>query len=72
LFFDCVGLDHENTRDAIGRFSVNLLAGGAVETLLYKKPWHVLGFLDGENADLEKICEYNINQLEEIDSTFSG
>jgi hypothetical protein len=43
----------------------------AKEIPLYKKPWHVLGVFDGENAELENICEYNINQLEEIDSTFA-
>lgn len=35
-----------------------------------QKPWHVLGFFDGENEELERICEYNINQLEEIDSAY--
>lgn len=35
------------------------------------KPWSVLGFFDCENAELERICEYNINQLEEIDDTFA-
>jgi hypothetical protein len=43
----------------------------AEEITLYKKPWHILGFFDGENAELEKICEYNINQLESVDSTFA-
>ena len=43
----------------------------AEEISLNKKSWHVLGFFDGENAELEKICEYNINQLEEVDSTFA-
>lgn len=36
-----------------------------------KKSWHVLGFFDCENAELESICEYNINQLEEVDSAFA-
>ena len=31
--------------------------------------WKVLGIFDGENAVLERNCEYNINQLEEIDAT---
>jgi hypothetical protein len=43
----------------------------AEEVTLNKKSWHVLGFFDGENAELEKICEYNINQLEEVDSTYA-
>jgi hypothetical protein len=43
----------------------------AEEITLNKKSWHVLGFFDGENAELEKICEYNINQLEEVDSAFT-
>ena len=43
----------------------------AEEITLNKKSWHVLGFFDGENAELEKICEYNINQLEAVDSTFA-
>jgi hypothetical protein len=43
----------------------------AEEITLYKKSWHVLGFFDGENAELEKICEYNINQLEAVDSAFA-
>jgi hypothetical protein len=43
----------------------------AEEITLNKKSWHVLGFFDGENAELEKICEYNINQLEEVDSAFA-
>jgi hypothetical protein len=43
----------------------------AEEISLNKKSWHVLGFFDGENAELEKICEYNINQLEEVDSAFA-
>lgn len=43
----------------------------AEEITLNKKPWRVLGFFDGENSELEKICEYNINQLEEIDSAFA-
>jgi hypothetical protein len=45
--------------------------GLAEEIALYEKPWHVLGVFDGENAELERICEYNINQLEEIDSSFA-
>jgi hypothetical protein len=51
-----------------------LLFGSSVladEITLYKKPWHVLGVFDGENAELERVCEYNINQLEEIDSVFA-
>lgn len=40
----------------------------AEETTLNKAAWHVLGLFDGENAELEKICEYNINQLETVDS----
>jgi hypothetical protein len=43
----------------------------AEEITSNKKPWHILGFFDGENAELEKICEYNINQLEAVDSTFA-
>ncbi|GEM_PF-2946585 len=43
----------------------------AEEIPLYKKPWHVLGVFDGENAELEIISEYNINQLEQIDSPFA-
>jgi hypothetical protein len=43
----------------------------AEEISLNKKSWHVLGFFDGENAELEKICEYNINQLEAVDSAFA-
>jgi hypothetical protein len=43
----------------------------AEEITLNKKSWHVLGFFDGENAELEKICEYNINQLEEVNSAFA-
>jgi hypothetical protein len=43
----------------------------AEEINTYKKSWHVLGVFDGENAELERICEYNINQLEEIDSAFA-
>ncbi|MGD9260319.1 MAG: hypothetical protein PVG44_07730, partial [Desulfobacterales bacterium] len=43
----------------------------AEEITLYKKSWHVLGFFDGENAELEKICEYNINQLETVDSAYA-
>jgi hypothetical protein len=31
----------------------------------------VLGFFDGENAELERICEYNINKLEAVDSAFA-
>ncbi|MEJ2245252.1 MAG: clostripain-related cysteine peptidase [Acidobacteriota bacterium] len=42
----------------------------AQEPIADTKTWHVLGFFDGENAELEKICEYNINQLEEVDSAF--
>ncbi len=36
------------------------------------KPWSILGYFDGENAELERICEYNINQLEEADSPFAN
>ena len=45
----------------------------AEEITLNKKSWQVLGFFDGENAELEKICEYNINQLEAVHapSTFA-
>jgi hypothetical protein len=43
----------------------------AEEISLNKKLWHVLGFFDGENAELEKICEYNINQLEDDQRQFS-
>ena len=43
----------------------------AEEITLNKKSWHVLGLFDGENAELENICEYNINQLEEVDSAFA-
>jgi hypothetical protein len=43
----------------------------AEEIQLNQKPWHVLGLFDGENAELEKICEYNINQLESVDSRFT-
>jgi len=43
----------------------------AQEMKLQHKPWHVLGFFDGENAELERICEYNINQLEQIDSAYA-
>jgi hypothetical protein len=46
----------------------SMLAG---EITYNKKSWHVLGFFDGENPELEKICEYNINQLEEVDSAFA-
>jgi hypothetical protein len=42
----------------------------AEEISLNKKLWHILGVFDGENAELEKICEYNINQLEAVDSKF--
>jgi hypothetical protein len=35
------------------------------------RQWNVLGIFDGENAELEKICEYNINQLEQIDSAYA-
>lgn len=38
---------------------------------LTDKPWHVLGFFDGENAELERICEYNINQLELVDPVYA-
>jgi hypothetical protein len=31
--------------------------------------WHVLGVFDGENAERERICEFNINQPEAVDST---
>jgi hypothetical protein len=43
----------------------------AQEITIEKKPWHVLGFFDGENAELERVCEYNINQLEQIDSAYA-
>ena len=43
----------------------------AEEITLNKKSWHVLGFFDGENAELEKICEYNINQLETVDFAYA-
>jgi hypothetical protein len=43
----------------------------AEEITLNKKSWHILGLFDGENAELENICEYNINQLEEVDSAFA-
>jgi hypothetical protein len=43
----------------------------AQEITPHKKPWHVLGFFDGENAELERICEYNINQLEQIDTAYA-
>ena len=43
----------------------------AEEITLNKKSWHVLGFFDGENAELETICEYNLNQLEEVDSAIA-
>ncbi|THB80197.1 MAG: hypothetical protein D3926_08385 [Desulfobacteraceae bacterium] len=43
----------------------------ASELDAYKKPWHILGFFDGENEELEKICEYNINQLEDIDQAYA-
>ena len=36
-----------------------------------RKSRHVLGLFDCENAELESICEYNINQLEEVDSAFA-
>jgi hypothetical protein len=51
-----------------------LLPGSPIladETSPHGKPWHVLGFFDGENAELEGICEYNINQLEEVDSEYA-
>lgn len=53
---------------------VALLLGSSIlaeEITLYKKPWHVLGVFDGENAELEIISEYNINQLEKIESPFT-
>jgi hypothetical protein len=43
----------------------------AQKDLIFNKPWHVLGFFDGENGELEKVCEYNINQLEQIDSIYA-
>jgi hypothetical protein len=43
----------------------------AKEITSNKTSWHVLGFFDGENAELEKICEYNINQLEAVESAFA-
>jgi len=43
----------------------------AQKDALLKKPWHVLGFFDGENSELERVCEYNINQLEQIDSSYA-
>jgi len=43
----------------------------AEEIAFNRKSWHVLGFFDCENAELEKVCEYNINQLEEVDSAFA-
>jgi hypothetical protein len=36
-----------------------------------KKPWTILCLFDGETSDLERICEYNINQLEEIESAYA-
>jgi hypothetical protein len=33
--------------------------------------WHVLGIFDGENAELERISENNLNQLEALDSSFA-
>lgn len=41
----------------------------AAETTLNRMPWHVLGVFEGENAERERICEFNINQLEAVDST---
>jgi hypothetical protein len=52
----------------------SLLVGSPVSAdgiALDTKPWHVLGFFDGENAELERICEYNINQLETVDSALA-
>ena len=43
----------------------------ASEQALRKGPWNVLGYFDGEYADLERICDYNINQLEQVDPEFA-
>ena len=52
-------------------FSTGVLPAGAQGGFVFQKPWHVLGFFDCENAELERICEYNINQLEAIDSSYA-
>ncbi|HCY84950.1 MAG TPA: hypothetical protein DHV36_07415 [Desulfobacteraceae bacterium] len=48
-----------------------LMQANAQQGDAFHKPWHVLGFFDCENDELERICEYNINQLEEIDSSYA-
>jgi hypothetical protein len=41
----------------------------AAQTTLNRMHWHALGVFDGENAERERICEFNINQPEAVDST---
>ena len=43
----------------------------AIADSIISKPWNNLGYFDGEQADLERICEHNINQLEDVESAYA-